>query len=317
MGNISFAGRVAIVTGAGGGLGRTYALDIARRGGAVVVNDLGGAFDGKGESHSMADKVVEEIKAAGGRAVASYDSVGTRAGGEAIVRAALEAFGRVDVVINNAGHLRNAPFEEIDDATLDSIIDVHLKGAFYVTQPAYKLMKEQGYGRIVFASSAAGMLGNPAQAAYGAAKAGLVGLMNVLSLEGEQHGVLCNALLPTAASRMAAAMPAEQLKEVEERFRAVAELAGNTLDPSFVTPLVVYLASEKCTSTHAIYSSTWGRYARVFVGFGQGWVGPRDVAPTADDIDAHWGEISSRERFSEPRFLEDEFAVLVNQLSHK
>jgi NAD(P)-dependent dehydrogenase (short-subunit alcohol dehydrogenase family) len=315
MDKVSFAGRVAIVTGAGGGLGCSYALDIAQRGGAVVVNDLGGAFDGRGESRSMADKVVDEIRAAGGKAVASYDSVGTRAGGEAIVNTALEAFGRVDVVINNAGHLRNAPFEEIDDATLDSLIDVHLKGAFYVTQPAYKCMKAQGYGRVVFTSSAAGMLGNPSQAAYGAAKAGLVGLMNVLALEGEKHGVLCNALLPTAASRMAAAMPPEQLKEVEAQVRAIAHLTGNTLDPAFVAPLVVFLASEQCTSTHGIYSATWGRYARVFVGFGEGWVGPRDVAPTADDIDAHWGEITARERFSEPRCLEDEFAQLVRQFS--
>lgn len=312
--SISFDGRVAIVTGAGGGLGRTYALDIARRGGAIVVNDLGGSFDGKGASQSMADQVVTEIKAAGGKAVASYASVGTRTGGEAIVKAALDAFGRVDVVINNAGHLRNASFEDIDDSILDSLIDVHLKGAFYVTQPAYRVMKQQGYGRIIFASSAAGVLGNPTQAAYGAAKAGLVGLMNVLSLEGERHGVLCNALLPTARSRMAAAMPAEQVKEVEAKFGAIAHLAGNSMEPEFVTPLVVYLASESCRSTRGIYSATFGRYARAFVGVCAGWIGPRDAPPSADDIDAHWGEITSRESYCEPRFLEDEFEEIVKRL---
>lgn len=312
---ISFENRVAIITGSGGGLGSTYALEIAKRGGAVVVNDLGGAFNGSGQSHSMADAVVARIKEAGGRAIANYDSVGTRAGGEAIVRAAMDAFGRVDVVINNAGHLRNAPFEEIDDALLDSIIDVHLKGAFYVTQPAYKIMKKQGYGRVLLTSSAAGMLGNPNQAAYGAAKAGLVGLMNILSLEGERHGVLCNALLPTAVSRMAAAMPPKQLKEMEAQYSAIAPLVGNSIDPGFVTPLAVYLASEKCQSTHAIYSATWGRYARAFVGIGDGWCGPRDVAPTADDIDAHWDQISSRERFCVPTSLEDEFTEVAKLLS--
>jgi NAD(P)-dependent dehydrogenase (short-subunit alcohol dehydrogenase family) len=315
--SISFEGRVAIVTGAGGGLGRTYAMEIARRGGAVVVNDLGGTFDGKGSSHSMADRVVEEIRAAGGKAAASYDSVASRAGGEAIVRCAVEAFGRVDVVINNAGHLRNAPFEEIDDSILDSIIEVHLKGAFYVTQPAYRLMKKQRYGRVVFASSAAGMLGNPEQAAYGAAKAGLVGLMNVLSLEGERHGVLCNALLPTAASRMGAAMSPVQMQEIEQNLRSIAHLVGNTLDPAFVTPLVVYLASEHCKSTHAIYSATWGRYARAFLGLCEGWAASREVAPRAEDIAAHWSEVTSRDAYGVPANLEDEFAQIAKRLSRQ
>lgn len=315
--DISFEGRVAIVTGAGGGLGRTYAMEIARRGGAVVVNDLGGTFDGKGSSHSMADRVVEEIRGAGGKAVAGYESVASRAGGEAIVQTAVTAFGRVDVVINNAGHLRNAPFEDIDDSILDSIIEVHLKGAFYVTQPAYRLMKQQKYGRVVFASSAAGMLGNPEQAAYGAAKAGLVGLMNVLSLEGEKHGVLCNALLPTATSRMAAAMSPAQMKEIERNMGAIAHLIGNSHDPSFVTPLVVYLASEQCKSTHAIYSATWGRYARAFLGYCEGWAASREVAPEAEDIAAHWAQVTSPGRYCIPANLEDEFAHLARQLSRQ
>ena len=314
MAKVRFDGRVAIITGAGGGLGRTYALDIASRGGAVVVNDLGGTFDGKGSSTSMADKVVAEIQAAGGKAVASYDSVATSAGGEAIVKKAVDAFGKVDIVINNAGTLRNAPFDELPDATLDAMLDVHLKGAFYVTRPAYRLMKAQKYGRILFASSAAGMLGNDEQSAYGAAKAGLVGLMNVLSQEGKEHGVLCNALLPTAMSRMAGAMSDALMQKVGALYGPVYEKVGNSGDPSFVTPLVTYLVSEACTSTHALYSATNGRYARAFIGMCHGWMGPRDTPATADDVAAHFGEVSNTDRHFIPESLTDEFVHLVERI---
>lgn len=315
MSSVDFKGRVAVVTGAGGGLGRTYALDLAARGAAVVVNDLGGSFDGKGSSHSMADLVVEEIRAAGGQAVANYDSVGTRAGGESIVRTAVESFGRVDVVINNAGHLRNAPFEEIDDAILDSIIDVHLKGAIYVTQPAYKVMKQQGYGRVVFASSAAGAFGNPQQAAYAAAKAGLLGVMNVLALEGKNHGVLCNALLPTANSRMAAAMDPKQLEAFGAQYAAFGEKLGNAYLPEFVTPLVVYLASEACTSTRGIYSASVGHYARAFIAVNNGWTGPREAPASADELAAHFQQIAEIGDFSIPESLSDEFAIINRNIS--
>ena len=311
---IDFRNRVAIVTGAGGGLGRTYAMELARRGAAVVVNDLGGAFDGKGSSHSMADAVVKEIASAGGEAVANYDSVGTRAGGEAIVATAVRSFGRLDIVINNAGHLRNAPFESVTDDILDSLLQVHLKGAFYVTQPAYKIMQQQRYGRVVFASSAAGMLGNATQAAYGAAKAGLVGLMHVLSLEGAEYGVLCNALLPTAASRMEQAMPAEQMEKFAAQFASIARHAGNSLDPHFVTPLVVYLASEACKSTHAIYSATWGRYARAFIALSEGWMGPRDTPASVEDIAQHFPQVSSSENLVFPQNLLGEFAELTKAI---
>lgn len=311
---IDFKNRVAIVTGSGGGLGRTYAMELARRGAAVVVNDLGGAFDGKGSSHSMADAVVKEITSAGGTAVASYDSVGTRAGGEAIVATAVKSFGRVDIVINNAGHLRNAPFEAVTDDILDSIIQVHLKGAFYVTQPAYKVMQKQRYGRIVVASSAAGMLGNPSQSAYAAAKAGLVGLMHVVALEGAEHGVLCNALLPTAQSRMEQAMPADQMEKFNALFAAIAKYAGNSLDPHFVTPLVVYLASEACKSTHGIYSATWGRYAKAFVAFSEGWLGPRDQPASVEDVAQHFAAISNRDKLVFPQHLADEFAELIKAI---
>jgi NAD(P)-dependent dehydrogenase (short-subunit alcohol dehydrogenase family) len=314
---IDFKNRVAIVTGAGGGLGRTYAMELARRGAAVVVNDLGGAFDGKGSSRSMADTVVDEIISVGGKAVANYDSVGTRAGGEAIVATAVKNFGRVDIVINNAGHLRNAPFELVTDDILDSLLQVHLKGAFYVTQPAYKIMQKQRYGRIVFASSAAGMLGNTTQAAYGAAKAGLVGLMHVLALEGAEHGVLCNALLPTASSRMEKAMPSEQMEKFAAQFASIARHVGNSLDPHFVTPLVVYLASEACKSTHAIYSATWGRYARAFIALSEGWMGPRDEPASAEDIAQHFAQIQSSEKLVFPQHLMDEFSELIKAIEHR
>lgn len=314
MNTISFDGRVAIVTGSGGGLGRGYALDLAKRGASVVVNDLGGSAVGEGSSRKMADHVVEEIRAAGGKAVPSYDSVATSAGGEAIVATAMKAFGRVDVLINNAGTLRNAPVDELPDTTLDAMIDVHLKGAFYVTRPAYRIMKQQRYGRIIFASSAAGMFGNNEQAAYGAAKAGLVGLMNVLSQEGKSHGVLCNALLPTAESRMSVSMSDAQMKAAVALFTEAGPYVGNTVTPPFVTPMVVYLASEACTSTHAIYSATMGRYARVFIAVSDGWVGSRETPPRAEDIAAHFGEITSRSNLCVPENLMDEFAEIVKRV---
>ncbi|MBK5010947.1 SDR family NAD(P)-dependent oxidoreductase [Pseudomonas sp. S60] len=314
MNAVDFKDRVAIVTGAGGGLGRTYALELASRGAAVVVNDLGGSFDGQGSSQRMADQVVEEIRSTGGRAAANYDSVATRAGGQAIVQTALDHFGRVDVVINNAGHLRNALFEDIDDAILDSIIDVHLKGAIYVTQAAYKVMKQQGYGRVVFASSAAGAFGNPQQAAYAAAKAGLLGVMNVLSLEGREHGVLCNALLPTANSRMAAAMDPRQLEAFGAQYAAFGEQLGNAYLPEFVTPLVVYLASEACSSTHGIYSASVGHYARAFLAVNQGWTGPRQAPASADELARHFQQIHEVGDYSIPESLSDEFAIIQRNL---
>jgi len=311
---IRFDNRVAIVTGAGGGLGRTYAIELAGRGAAVVVNDLGGSFDGKGSSTSMADKVVADIKAAGGKAVASYDSVSTSAGGEAIVKTALDAFGRVDVLISNAGTLRNAPIDDLPDETLDAMIEVHLKGGFNVSRPAFRQMKQQGYGRIVLASSAAGMLGNHQQAAYGAAKAGLVGLMNTLSLEGAEFGIKANALLPTAMSRMSAAMDEKLLHAAGALYAALGDKLGNTADPSFVMPLVIYLCSEACDSTHSIYSASLGRFARVFLNVGGGWIGPRDVPASVEDVAAHWAEICEKQGAEEVGSLMGEFELIARRL---
>lgn len=311
MTQISFENRVAIITGAGGGLGRTYALEIAMRGGAVVVNDLGGDVAGTGAgSASMADAVVAEIKAAGGKAIANYDSVATAEGGEAMTRAAIEAYGRIDVLINNAGNLRNAPFEELTIEDRDALWAVHLQGAFNATQPAYRTMKAQGYGRIVLTSSPAGLFGNADQSAYAAAKTGLLGLMTTITVEGSPHGIACNMLSPTAASRMGG-------KIDPEKMAAMMELIGpfaTAMTPEFVTPMVVYLASEACTARGEIFATTGGRFARIFVGLADGWMGPRDVPATVEQVAENIGAISDTTNFTVPRHLVDEFKTLSEQI---
>ena len=189
MTDLGFDGKVAIITGAGGGLGKQHALMMAKRGALIVVNDLGGSVDGTGSDKGAAQLVVDEIQAAGGEAVANTDSVATPEGGAAIVQSAVDTFGKVDIVINNAGILRDKSFHNMDAALFDPVIDVHLRGAFNVTQPAWKIMREQGYGRIVSTSSAAGIFGNFGQANYGAAKMGLVGFTNVLAVEGAKYNI--------------------------------------------------------------------------------------------------------------------------------
>src|SRR4030095_5843529 len=200
--DIRFDGRVAVITGAGGGLGKTYALELARRGASVVVNDLGGSSDGRGGSSSMADATVKEIMEAGGKAVANYDSVATPEGGKAIVQTALDNFGKVDILVNNAGILRDKSFLKLEPQDLEAILDVHLKGAFFVTLPAFAAMKENIYDRIVIASSGAGIFGNFGQSNYGAAKMGLVGLMNVLAVEGAKNNIKVNTIAPIAKTRL-------------------------------------------------------------------------------------------------------------------
>ncbi|MET0908824.1 MAG: SDR family NAD(P)-dependent oxidoreductase, partial [Ilumatobacteraceae bacterium] len=202
MTDLGFDGKVAIITGAGGGLGRQHALMLAKRGALIVVNDLGGSVDGTGSDKGAAQLVVDEIKDAGGEAVANTDSVATPEGGKAIVQSALDAFGKVDILINNAGILRDKSFHNMDAALFDPVIDVHLRGAFNVTQPAWVVMREQSYGRIVSTSSAAGIFGNFGQANYGAAKMGMLGLMNVLEKEGKPKNVRVNTLAPAAETRL-------------------------------------------------------------------------------------------------------------------
>ena len=297
--DIRFDGRVAVITGAGGGLGKTYALQLASRGASVVVNDLGGAPDGTGGSDSMADQVAAEINAAGGKAVANYDSVATPEGGKGIVQTALDNFGKVDILINNAGILRDKSFLKLEPENLAAVIDVHLKGAFYVTQPAFASMKEHNYGRIVMASSGAGIFGNFGQSNYGAAKAGLVGLMNVLAVEGARNNIKVNTIAPVAKTRL------------------TEELLGNladALDPGYVTPLVTYLCSEKCELTHEIFDVGGGRYARIFVGMAKGWVAPKDSVPSPEDIFENMDRIRELEGYSVPETIIDETKAIAEAL---
>lgn len=312
---LNFEGRVAIVTGAGAGLGRAYALELARRGASVVVNDLGGTGSGAGHSTTAAAAVVAEIEASGGNAVPSFDSVATRAGGQAIVDTALDAFGRLDILIANAGILRTRRFEEMADEDIDKVLDVHLKAGFYVGQPAFAVMKRQGYGRILLTASSSGMFGHPWQASYGAAKAGTVGLANVIALEGKDCGVLCNAIMPNARTRLADEIDWSWAKEAKDVGAALAKLTASTgggerLDPEWVMPLAVYLVSEQSNTTHQVYSAASGRFARVFVGATEGWAA--STLPSAEDVAAHWSTIGDASHYAEPLSVYDE-ALLARE----
>jgi len=312
MGKIDFTGRTVVITGAGGGLGRTYALDIARRGGCVVVNDLGGTVEGNNPSPSMADKVVDEILAEGGQAVACYDSVVTRGGAEAIINKALDAFGRIDGLINNAGTLDNYWFEDFPEAVRDSLFAVHLTGTFNVTQAAWPHMKKAKYGRVLITASGAGMFGNPMQSAYGAAKAGSTGLMNVLAQEGKEHNIFVNALLPNSTSRMGEKMNPELMAPM----RGYMANMGNSISPPFITATAVYLVSERCQTTHDLYSVMGGRIARGFIGVTEGWLGPTDNPPSAEDVADHIGIIRDAQRGVHiPASLIDEARIVHEQIN--
>ena len=288
MSSIRYDNRVAIVTGAGGGLGRSYALYLAERGASVVVNDLGGTSDGQGNDTKAADKVVAEIKAAGGKAVANYDSVSSAAGGENILKTAVDAFGKVDIVINNAGILRDSSILKMPSQSFDILIDVHLKGAFYVTQPAFKIMKENGYGRIVNTASAAGLFGNFGQVNYAAAKMGLVGMSSVFAIEGAKYNIKSNVIAPIARTRLTEGLMA-QMGE-----------AANVFDPTYIAPLVAYLCSEECEYSHDVFNVGAGRYARIFVGSAPGWNAPKGKPPTVEDIRNNRASIHSTEGFKIP-----------------
>jgi NAD(P)-dependent dehydrogenase (short-subunit alcohol dehydrogenase family) len=313
-GDIRFDQRVAIITGAGNGLGRDYALEMARRGARVVVNDLGGSGAGVGASHSAADLVVEQIRDEGGQAVANYDSVATRAGGAAIVQAALDAFGKVDICISNAGFLRNNRFEDLTDEQLDAIIDVHLKGAFYVAQPAYRAMRRDGYGRFLFTGSASAMFGHAWQANYAAAKGGLMGLSHVVAIEGSAYGITSNLLMPTAQSRLAAEM-SEGCMEIPAFAASMANAdyaaSQGRIEVPYNTALALYLVSEQCRSTHGIYSANSGRFAKVRIAAAEGWVAPMGAPPTPEDVAAHFGQICDGSNAFEPLTVYDEFTAVA------
>jgi len=268
--------KVIIVTGAGGGLGRAYARFLADNGAMVVVNDLGGARDGSGSGTSMADAVVEEIRAAGGKAVADYSSVATPEGAEAIVDAAVEHFGGVHGVVNNAGILRDGAFHKMSAENFDAVLRVHLYGGFYVTRAAWPRFREQKFGRVVVATSTAGIYGNFGQANYGAAKLGLVGMINTLAIEGVKYGITANAVAPLAATRMTADVAPQELLD--------------KLDPDHVAPAVGYLLSKENRDTGSVFVVGGGLVQRVaqFQNDGVTFAAP----PTLQEITQRWPDIS-------------------------
>jgi NAD(P)-dependent dehydrogenase (short-subunit alcohol dehydrogenase family) len=304
---IDFTDQVAVVTGAGRGLGRLYALDLAKRGASVVVNDLGGTMHGEGADSNVADEVVAEITAAGGAAIASYESVDSPEGGEAIVRAAVDNFGRLDAVVSNAGIFNSIAFDEITANQWRQMLNVHLDGGFYLSQPAFKVMKRQGYGRFVFISSSGGLFGQHLEAHYAAAKAGLVGLSNIIALEGADHGICSNTVLPFGFSRMVTETVGDS-KALEESGLL------NLIKPEKVVPIVTFLASRACELSHQNYSACAGRYSRAFIGLGDGWLADADTTASADDIAAHLSEVSATDTFSIPGSIYEELFAVVDRL---
>jgi NAD(P)-dependent dehydrogenase (short-subunit alcohol dehydrogenase family) len=268
-----FDDRVAVITGAGRGLGRSYALLLAARGAKVVVNDPGVGMKGDGTDAAPAQAVVEEIRAAGGDAIACMDSVATPEGGRAIIDAAVAHYGRIDVLIHNAGIVRRAPLDEMSHEDFETVLDVHLRGGFHVLRPAFPLMKKSGYGRIVMTGSISGLYGNIGVANYSVAKTGLVGLANVAALEGADHDVKCNVILPAAVTRMS---------------EGVDTSAFPPMDPELVAPAVAWLAHEACSITGEMLISAAGRIARAFVAESPGVYRPswtvEEVAGAMDAI---------------------------------
>ncbi len=278
MKSIVFEGKVGIVTGAGEGIGREYALDLAKRGASVVVNDIGYGPEG----NRTADQVVAEINKAGGRAVANYDSVATMAGGCNIVETAMDHFGKVDILINNAGVLRDRTFMKMSEQEWDEVILVHLKGAFCVTQPAVKIMKENQYGRIVFTASSSGMYGNFGQSNYGAAKMGIIGIMNTLKLEIAKYNIQVNVVAPNALTGMTKGVFSDKV--------------AKRIKPEFNTPIVTFLCSKENLESGMIFTMSAGWYARSAMVSGKGvCIGDADRAITAEEIMDNFDQIKSIE----------------------
>jgi NAD(P)-dependent dehydrogenase (short-subunit alcohol dehydrogenase family) len=292
-GELRFDGRVAVVTGAGNGLGRAHALLLASRGASVVVNDLGGDIHGTGSS-AAARAVVDEITATGGSAVASTASVASVAGGEAIVQTALDTFGCIDILINNAGIIRDRVFHRMEPDMIDAVLDVHLRGTFNVTRPAWIRMRESGYGRILNTTSISGILGMYGQANYGAAKMGVIGLTRVLCHEGAKFGIKINALAPVAKTRMSDELMA-------------ADWMDKALDPSRVAPVAAFLVHEDCPVTGEIYSAGGGRVNRFFIGLTPGYFTPD---PTVEDVAENFDRIRDEAGYSIQHDPSDEFEAL-------
>jgi len=279
--SISFTDKVAVVTGAGAGLGRSHAKYFAAHGAKVVVNDLGGSVAGTGGSAKAADEVVKEITDAGGIAIANYDSVATEEGGANIIKAAVDNFGGVDILINNAGNVRDKSFRKMDLKDFTALMDVHLMGAVYCTKAAWPIMLEQRYGRIVHTTSAAGLFGTHGHTNYSSAKIALVGFMNALKQEGTSKNVLVNCVAPMALTRMTEEVMSPKL--------------APKMKPEYVTALMGWLCSEESTLAGEIIEAGMGYYSKVQITEAPGYIFKDDAVPSAEQIGAHWGEISSME----------------------
>ncbi len=274
MAEIRFDGKIAIVTGAGGGLGRAHALLLAARGAKVVVNDLGGATDGTGSGTAMAEQVCQEIRDAGGEAVPDFNSV---LEGEKVVKTAVDSFGTLDILVNNAGILRDVSFMKQSDQDWKLVLDVHLNGTRNMTKAAFPIMREKGYGRIVMTTSGAGLYGNFGQTNYSAAKLGIVGLANTLKFEGAKYNIKVNTIAPIAGSRLTAQVMPPNLVDA--------------LKPDYVSPLAVYLCSEQCEETGMIFSVGGGYFSRVAYIEGEGvYLGSEKVS-SIEDIQANLDRI--------------------------
>ncbi|MEV4254661.1 SDR family oxidoreductase [Spirillospora sp. NPDC049652] len=298
MTELRYDGRVAIVTGAGHGLGRQHALELAARGAKVVVNDLGGDRSGVGASAGPAQEVVDEITKNGGEAVASPDNVATPEGAEAIVTAALDAFGKIDIVVNNAGILRDRSFKNMAVEEWDAVIAVHLRGSFLVTKAAWPHLRENGHGRIVNTSSPAGLFGNFGQANYSTAKMGLVGFTKTLAHEGAKYDIKANAIAPVAWTRMT-----EDLLPAD---------FADRLGVDKVTPLVAYLAHESNPDSGEVYTVGGGRIAKILVAEGPGW-GTSDEL-TVETVRDNWAAINAAEPHIVPRNVGEQMGPLIQQL---
>ena len=292
MTSLSFDGDVIVVTGAGGGMGRCHALELAGRGARVVVNDLGGHPFGGGSDPGLAETVVQEIRTAGGEAVANTASVATPEGAASLTEQAMDEWGRLDAVVANAAILRDKPFDEMTIEDFDAVIDVNLRGVMRVLHPAFKAMKAGGGGRIVAVSSSSGMLGAHAQANYAAAKAGLLGLTRTLALEGEPHGIKANVLAPGAlGTRMHLAMVEEATFHADEDATLVRnDAAAAFLKPERVSPMVAVLTHASCPVTGQVLCAWGGWYGRFGVTLNKGWAAP-DGTADPDDLLGHWDDV--------------------------
>lgn len=299
---ISFDGQVVVITGAGHSLGRAYALDMGKRGARVVVNDLFGVGS---DGPTAAENVVAEIEALGGQAVASHDTVSSPEGGQAIIDKALEAFGTVDAVVHNAGIWRHEFFVDTTSDQLDPVLDVHLRGAFFVARPAWKIMQSKGYGRIVLTSSSTGCFGRIRGANYAAAKAAMLGVAKTMALEGEEHGIRANCILPIAPFGRREPAPA-----VFTEHLARTGLKPEETGPAHVAPMVTWLASSNCSVNGEAFSAGGGKFGKAFIAVADGWVGPADGSVTAEDVEAHMDEIRDMSEWQIPPSSIDELAVI-------